>query len=187
MDAKAIYESKKEFAGTAQGLLMPDEVTYHRRLVKGVELVKSLNPLSVLDVGCGYGDLGMMLPQGCIYLGIDMTEWIVEEAKKRHPKLDFQMMTLQQMDLDRPFDVVVCLGILATTPKDEWNFVLHKLKALASRAVVVSWLDAFKYKGKLVSAIPSDILHFGDVIPSRIDEIADDETLTAILPVSSHV
>lgn len=54
----------------------------------------------VLDVGCGGGrDSALLQEKGLNPIGIDLSIGLIEEAKKRHPKIDFRHANM----LDIPF------------------------------------------------------------------------------------
>lgn len=57
---------------------------YHKNVVipKTLQLLDIRNNSSLLDVACGQGILERVIPQGTIYLGIDKSKGLVEEAKK---------------------------------------------------------------------------------------------------------
>ncbi len=61
---------------------------------------------SVLDVGCGYGDLIPYLPP-CDYYGIDIDELVLEEARRRWPDHEFAVT-----DEPRESDVVIAVAAL---------------------------------------------------------------------------
>ena len=72
---------------------------------------------TVLDVGCGFGDLLAHLQQGKIeiagYLGIDVNPDLIGEAKQRFPDASFECLGLMELAEDRfASDLVVMLGLL---------------------------------------------------------------------------
>lgn len=66
----------------------------------------SLEGLSVLDVGCGYGDILGMLPP-CNYLGIDVDEGAVEQARRLWPGHCFKVT-----GTPTSCDVILAIGTL---------------------------------------------------------------------------
>lgn len=78
---------------------------------------------SVLDVGCGSGDLVPYLRNVKIekYLGIDIYEPAIKIAKKKYPNENFQNCDLLKKNFHK-FDFVICSGALSTnltTPKNK--------------------------------------------------------------------
>lgn len=77
-------------------------------------------PVSVLDCGCGYGALGLMLlpmlPNGSKYVGIDFAEVMIQEAKKRYDKeiYDSQFFVSDVLEFDERemYDVVISQSLL---------------------------------------------------------------------------
>ena len=72
---------------------------------------------NILDIWCGNGRLLDSLTESNImnskteYLWIDLSQWLVEEAKKLHP--DFSFNTLDMLDieiLERKFDIIFMIA-----------------------------------------------------------------------------
>ncbi len=66
---------------------------------------------SVLEVGCGVGDLLASLnpSRG---LGIDFSAEMIEKAQKRHPNLSFQQIDILDFDVDETFDFVILSNLI---------------------------------------------------------------------------
>ena len=63
----------------------------------------------ILDVCCGTGHLAEPLSALGDYLGVDFSESMVAECKKRYPKLEFQLGDAEDLKFkENSFDVVVC-------------------------------------------------------------------------------
>ena len=74
-------------------------------------LVRSLNPESVLDAGCGTGRVAIELARhGIEVVGVDIDVSMIAEAKRRAPKLVWVQANLATLVLGRFFDVVVLAG-----------------------------------------------------------------------------
>ncbi len=99
---------------------------------------------SLLDVGCGFGELVPHLPD-CTYQGIDLIEHFVSEARKRHPSRAFAVQNLLKMET--LFDWVAMVGIMGTLPLPE--DMLLKGMALARKGVIVDFIDTRRYQGPL--------------------------------------
>ncbi|MEW6247785.1 MAG: glycosyltransferase [Nitrospirota bacterium] len=67
--------------------------------------------LRVLEIGCGLGDL-LAAVKPARGLGIDLSEAMVKEARKRHPHLEFRVDDAESLDLDEPFDVIILADVL---------------------------------------------------------------------------
>jgi SAM-dependent methyltransferase len=84
-----------------------------RVLLQNVDLREK----SLLDVGCGLGDLYAMLqqsPAGVEYTGVDIIPQMVQEARRRHPQGRFLCADIFQANPfgEEAFDVVFCSGTL---------------------------------------------------------------------------
>lgn len=108
---------------------------------------------SILDVGCGFGDLfGFLREQGWSgdYLGVDLVPELVEEAKSRYPGAVFAACDFESHSFDRHYDLVVASGIFNFRLLDDDNYayierVLSKMHAISSFGVAVDfmteWVD----------------------------------------------
>ncbi len=101
---------------------------YHRRLN---QLIAYFVPAGkrVLEIGCGTGDLLAHLEPG-YGLGIDFSEKMILEARKRHPELNFLQADAHLLDRKEPFDFI----ILSDSVNDFWDVqaVFEKLVELSS-------------------------------------------------------
>ncbi len=99
---------------------------------------------TLLDVGCGFGELIPHLPD-CSYRGIDLIGHFVSEARKRHPGREFAVQNF--LEMDTMFDWVAMVGIMGTLPLPE--SMLLKAMAQARKGVIVDFIDARRYQGPL--------------------------------------
>ena len=109
-----------------------------------------LSGKSLLDVGCGVGDLyGLLIDDLGIdvkYTGVDILESMIGEARKRHPGGDFRCVDLLKSDLDgETFNVAYCSGIFNLRVDDSESFTRQVISRIASRStdsVVFNMLDS---------------------------------------------
>jgi 2-polyprenyl-3-methyl-5-hydroxy-6-metoxy-1,4-benzoquinol methylase len=74
-------------------------------------LIRSLNPGSVLDAGCGTGRVAIELARhGIDTVGVDVDESMIVEAIRRAPELVWIQSDLAAVDFGRQFDAVVLAG-----------------------------------------------------------------------------
>lgn len=102
------------------------------------------NISSVLDVGCGFGDLYEYLTRhGNIvdYTGIDIMTEFLDEARLRYPTLSFSEKTI--FEIDTQYDYVIASGALSFKIADYKNFyftMIEKMYALCNRGVAFNML-----------------------------------------------
>lgn len=86
---------------------------------------------SILDVGCGFGDLNKVLKARADddyrYLGVDLVESFVAEGAQRYGRegVEFACTEFTSMDLPDGFDIVVASGIFnhTLTGCDNYDFI----------------------------------------------------------------
>jgi SAM-dependent methyltransferase len=73
--------------------------------------VRSFQPATVLDAGCGTGRVAVELSRhGIEVVGVDVDPSMLAEARRRAPALEWVQADLTALALDRRFDVVVLAG-----------------------------------------------------------------------------
>ncbi|MDZ4158751.1 MAG: glycosyltransferase [Anaerolineaceae bacterium] len=89
---------------------------YYRRRLQ--QIYRFLIPpgLRILDIGCGSGDLLASL-QPAQAVGIDVSNGMVELARRRHPHLRFIPMDAHDLKLEGEFDAI----LLADSINDFWD------------------------------------------------------------------
>jgi trans-aconitate methyltransferase len=91
-----------------------DAGLYDRRLGfvsrLGQDLVRLLDPQPgerILDLGCGTGDLTQRIAAaGAVPLGLDRSPAMIEEARRKHPRLRFLVADAAEFEEPEPFDAV---------------------------------------------------------------------------------
>lgn len=94
---------------------------------------KLTKPVNILDCGCGFGFLGLlllpMLPEGSTYTGIDFTPELLEEGKRIFQKEGingrFLLADLYEADSMGTFEVVVSQAVLRHV--NHGDAFLHKM------------------------------------------------------------
>lgn len=77
-------------------------------------------PVEILDCGCGYGALGLMLlpllPKGSKYVGVDFSEKMIAEAKRIYQKEDYEAEFSQsdicELKATKHYDMVISQAVL---------------------------------------------------------------------------
>ena len=133
-------EFRENYGHTAEGLGWNSLYDQEKRFEILLDIIKftgtGLHNASILDVGCGFGDLYAYIAKNVSslnYTGIDINEQHLATAKKRHPKAAFIKGDILKEKLPR-FDVVFSSGLFATKVKDNEKFI----KAMIARMVELS-------------------------------------------------
>ncbi len=147
------YARRREKHGCAPAAMYYSRDSLHKERLEQVSLLlrQHVSPgESLLDVGCGFGDLVSHLPE-CHYMGLDVIEEAVQEARRRHPEHDFRSGNLLEMDNapQNRCNWLAMVGIMGTLPQPE--AVLQKGLALAQNGIIVDFIDAAKSTGPLNS------------------------------------
>ena len=107
----------------------------------GQDLVRLLDPQPgerILDLGCGTGDLAQRIAaSGASVLGLDRSEAMIAEARRKHPRLHFQVGDAAAFTHAEPFDAVFS------------NAALHWIRD-APRVVEAIW-RALRPGGRLLA------------------------------------
>lgn len=85
---------------------------------------KITKPINIIDFGCGYGYLGMMLlqllPKGSTYTGVDICDSLLDEAqslfKDSGYTADFIKGDINSLDIKGHYDLAICQALLRHLP-----------------------------------------------------------------------
>lgn len=112
----------------------------HRRQREAlVKQIKKLNPLTVLDVGCGSGGNLAALAQAMPHLvlaGTDISREALALAAQSVPGAAFRQLDAQKEKLDERFDLVLCNQVVEHLADDIAAF--RNLALMAKRWVLVA-------------------------------------------------
>lgn len=94
---------------------------------------------SVLDIGCAAGnfaDIFKEINPAISYTGIDTSSGMVDEARRRHPGVEFRLSTGGALPFgDESFDMVLCTSVLHHNP--DYLDMIADMVRVARRFVVV--------------------------------------------------
>lgn len=111
--------------------------------------VADLTGASILEVGCGFGDLGVFLHEryeGIRYRGIDVSARMIEEGRRLHPALDLAQVNLLDLNPAELFDFVLAQGIfylLAEPAEPKMHGLIERMFALATQAIALTTTSAW--------------------------------------------
>lgn len=113
-------------------------------------------PQVVLDAGCGYGSLAPFLPDGVVYVGVDVSPELIDLADRRYgrksatPRPNTQFVVGNLIDLpyrDREFDLVIVRSIRRMIVRNQgeaaWLPLDREVRRVGQR---VLWME---YEGDL--------------------------------------
>ena len=146
----------------------------HQLLMRGFlasarNLLSQIDFESILEVGCGPGDLASrILPPECDYLGIDIDASQVELAKHRYPQLEFTVGSAYELPVEsKSRDLVIACEVFEHLVEPEK--ALAEIARVAKRWVLISvpWEPAWRIlnvaRGKYWSSFantPGHVQHF---------------------------
>lgn len=113
------------------------------------QIAPTFEKQSILDVGCGTGDMVKYLPKNCKYLGIDIYRPALKIAKKQFPNRVFKFGNILTFK-SRPVDYVLCSGALSINLNGEnYNFLekaLDKMWNLCKKGVSFNVLTNERFR-----------------------------------------
>jgi SAM-dependent methyltransferase len=105
--------------------------------------IGDLNGKSLLDVGCGLGDLYEWLAKNKIttyYKGIDITPKMIEKAKERFPQIDFEVVDFIREETNR-FDFILMSGIFTYQNEEFLKIMIERAFCKANIGVAFNVLS----------------------------------------------
>ena len=109
------YEDAIKRNGDApQGLLWSSAFTQELRFKQLIQDF-DINNKSILDVGCGFGDIIPHLDKlsnTYKYIGVDMTPTMINIAEKNHPNHKFILRDYFENPFKQSFDIILSSGTL---------------------------------------------------------------------------
>jgi SAM-dependent methyltransferase len=166
---KGIYDQGLAAYGESPKALHWTE--YREMGVRFKELVADLklDDKSILDAGCGMGDLLPFIYAKATnfkYLGVDINPRFIDIAKKRYEGHDFKVLDPFSEKIAGHFDVVISSGVLNVNIPN-WlkrrQQMIKRLYELADEAAAFNMAGSFKkipHDSKIAYANTQDILDF---------------------------
>ncbi|CAN5348900.1 class I SAM-dependent methyltransferase [soil metagenome] len=130
---KKEYQDKFEKYGVdPKSLLWGTKGAAHQRF-RQMWAEIDFNGKSVLDVGCGFGEMAKFLDKRYkikSYTGIDIVPEFITEAKKNFPHHDFFVKNYLTEKVEGEFDVVIASGILNSNVESNMEYRKKGIAAL---------------------------------------------------------
>ena len=102
---------------------------------------------TVLDFGCGFGDLGNFLSkkaESIKYIGLDINENLVAKGKELNPEADLRIGDLLEGDFTEKVDFVLSSGVFNHKLSGNIKFIedcFKKFDTLANEGIAVNFLS----------------------------------------------
>jgi SAM-dependent methyltransferase len=145
---KEFYQEKyKKYGNDPKSLLWSSKGAAHQRF-RQVWAELDFEGKSVLDVGCGFGELAKFIAkraQNFTYRGIDIVPEFIEEARKQFPQHEFDVSDYLTDNTIKRHDIVVASGILNSNVEDNDEYrkdAIKKLYNLSTSCTVFNMLGA---------------------------------------------
>lgn len=123
---------------------------------------------SILDVGCGYGDVCVNIKN---YVGIDYREAAIKKAKEKYPNKTFINCNLEE--IKDKFDWVIASGIFCFNNDWKSSYVEEEIKKMfdiCKKGVAFNLLSGFLQEGKdkdMKYAHPIEVIRIVDKITKK--------------------
>ena len=152
-----------------------DQITRFRALLQ----VEDISGGSVLDVGCGLGDLYKYLLQSEIaveYTGIDIVPGFIFSARQRYPQGNFEIADIN--DIKQSYDYILASGALSFKVEDNQQYyqnIIKKMYQLADKAVSFNMLDNRIHTDNETYAAysPIEVADFCSTFANRVEVAVD--------------
>lgn len=111
--------------------------------------IGDLSNSSICDLGCGFGDLYDYLAehfQNIEYVGIDLSQKLIDEARRRHPKLVFEVRDILNDPPSRNFTYVLSSGALSLKLERHEEYIrgmVETMMNLSTKGVAVNFLSSY--------------------------------------------
>jgi len=95
------------------------------------------NNRSVLDIGCGFGELARFLNKryhGVDYTGVDIVPEFIDIARKKYPNNNFIVRDILTDPMPDKYDIVVASGVINSNVPDNLDYRREAIKTMYSHA-----------------------------------------------------
>jgi len=136
-ELRDLYRSRLSVMGYCSELMFYQDLRHHEEKLSAIAAqmnrAESEGAQSVLEIGCGYGELLRFYEPNCSYLGIDLVPEFVAEACRRYPMRRFLVKNAFDQDV-LPCDICVLPGVLSSVP--ESTRLLKRAISLARQTAI---------------------------------------------------
>ena len=136
--------------------------------------IGNLSNSTILDVGCGFGDLYRYLQYKKIivkYLGVDINDELLKIGRKINPKIKLELRDIEKKKFTRKFDWVIASGITSHgSTYSHIKSVLSEMFRICKKGVAMNFVSDFvdyKTKGLFYSS-PEKIYSIMRTLSNRV-------------------
>jgi ubiquinone/menaquinone biosynthesis C-methylase UbiE len=158
----------------------------YRDIISELDRIIPLDGKKVLDVGTGTGGWIAALARYPLKeaVGVDFSEKMVLQARKKHPELHFEVADGKALKpfADNSFDIVTCSFVMHGMKRDLRQSVLREMFRVARHAVVVhDFLDRLDWPTRLLESLErSDYRNFLHTFRDEMKEVASDVRIVSV-------
>jgi len=136
MNTKKLYQEKfKKYGVSPKSLLWREKGAAHQRFRQFWAEI-DFNNKNVLDIGCGFGEMGKFLIKrykGVDYTGVDIVPEFINEAKKQLPEGKFLTADFLKDEIHPPaggYDIVIASGVLNGNMENNMQYRKKAIKRM---------------------------------------------------------
>jgi trans-aconitate methyltransferase len=129
---KTYQEKYKKFGFDPRSLAWHERGAAHQRFRQFWAEI-DFNNKSVLDVGCGFGEMAKFLLkryEGITYTGVDIVPEFIEVAKKTYPEARFETRDYFKNPINEKFDVILASGVLNSNVENNRKWRKENIKVM---------------------------------------------------------
>lgn len=148
-EVKKFYQKKfDKYGDDPKSLLWGSRGAAHQRFRQFWAEI-DFNGKNVLDVGCGFGELGKFLDKRYSrvrYTGVDIVPEFIETGKKKYSNLNLKVADYLKDKINGRYDVVIASGILNSNMESNMEFrknAIKKLFSLTDNVLAFNMLGSF--------------------------------------------
>ncbi|MFC1734812.1 methyltransferase domain-containing protein [Candidatus Hydrogenedentota bacterium] len=174
---KELFEELLDRYGDSHKSLAYGSVETQMKKFEMLAGVGDLDGCTLLDVGCGFGDLHKFIEEMGLsvrYTGIDISPRLIDKARKKYPEAEFMTGDIVSMDLEEEsYDYVVGTGFNCFKTDHNWETISVAMDSMfqaCREGVALQMLSTYapRHDESSYYASPEEILHLALGYTTRI-------------------
>ena len=135
--------------------------------------IGDLRNATILDVGCGFGDLCRFLEKKKLnvkYHGVDINQDFIDVAKKRNPNGKFEVRDIEKNPFTKKFDYVFGAGIFTLASFKNVKPIIKEQFRICKKGVAIDFLSTYvTYRDSPLFYInPEKMFKFAKTLTKRV-------------------